>query len=118
MSWRPWLVLCSLPLYAQTAVPKLRLPDTVHPLKYSVDLKLVPGEDSFEGTIDIDLDVRQTAAMVWLHGNALRFRTVRIHTNGKDLAATAEGHENDLVGLRPESAIPPGKASLHISYTG
>src|SRR4051794_7355242 len=118
MSRGLWLVLYSLSLYAQPSIPKLRLPDAVHPLKYSVDLKLAPGEDSFEGNIDIDLDVRQAASTIWLHANGLQFRDVRVHTNGKDVAATAEPHENDLVGLRPESAVPPGKASLHISYSG
>lgn len=115
-----WLVgfLYLLPAFAQAPVPKLRLPDSVQPLKYSVDLKLVPGEDTFEGTIDIDVDVRRPSSVIWIHGNSLEFRTVRIQSKGKAVPMTADLHENDLVGLRPANEVAAGAASIHISYFG
>ena len=115
-----WLIgfLYLLPAFAQGPAPKLRLPDSVQPLNYSVDLKLVPGNDTFEGNIVIAVDVRRPSTMIWIHGNALQIREVHIDSNGKTVPMTAELHENDLVGLRTASEVAVGAAAIHISYSG
>ena len=38
--------LTSLPSNSQTGAPKLRLPTTVQPLRYTADLHVTPGQDN------------------------------------------------------------------------
>ena len=47
--------------------PKLRLPDDVVPVRYHLDLTVIPEQDHFAGKIEIELDVRKTADTVWLN---------------------------------------------------
>ncbi|HKC59672.1 MAG TPA: hypothetical protein VKB92_06280, partial [Myxococcales bacterium] len=41
----------------QAQPPSLRLPVTVRPVRYRPTLTIVPDQDGFSGTIEIDLDV-------------------------------------------------------------
>ena len=120
MARGPWLLafLYLLPADSQTPVPKLRLPGLVQPVRYSVDLKLTPGLDAFEGSIDMEVDVLQPTSVVWIHGNSLEFRSVVYHSKGSSVDMTADLHENDLVALRAPDALSPGLASIHVSYLG
>ena len=47
--------------------PKLRLGDDVRPVRYRLDLTLVPEQDTFTGRIEIDLDIRKSTGIVWLN---------------------------------------------------
>ncbi|MEP6533996.1 MAG: M1 family aminopeptidase [Bryobacteraceae bacterium] len=120
MSRGLWLLglLYLLPAHSQTAVPKLRLPDAVQPVRYVVDLKLLPGEDPFEGRIDIEVDVRRPTSVIWIHANALEIQSVHFQSPSSTTAMNADAHENDLVGLRSPAPLPPGRGSIHISYRG
>src|SRR5581483_1697007 len=45
------------------APPALQLPDTVRPVRYAVDLTIVPGKNSFTGAEDIDIDIREPESL-------------------------------------------------------
>src|SRR5712691_10230678 len=51
--------------------PKLRLGDTVEPSRYSLELTLIPGNDSFQGVVDIQIDVRTPSPIIWLNATQL-----------------------------------------------
>jgi alanyl aminopeptidase len=94
--------------------PKLRLPDDVRPVKYAADLTLVPGETTFSGTIDIDIDLIKPASLIWLNATEL---TIRQATIASEPAAIEPGND-DLVGLRAAKILAPGPARIHIVYQG
>src|ERR1700722_16032320 len=51
--------------------PKLRLDGSVQPLRYAVDLTIVPDRDTFHGSVDIDVDVRTPTQLIWLNAIGL-----------------------------------------------
>jgi alanyl aminopeptidase len=94
--------------------PKLRLPDDVRPVKYAADLTLTPGEKTFSGSIDIDVELTKPASLIWLNATEL---TIRQATIGSQPAVIEAGND-DFVGLRSAKPLAPGPARIHIVYDG
>ena len=105
--------LCIASTFAAEA-PKLRLPDDVRPVKYAADLTLVPGDRTFSGVIDIDVDLAKPASLIWLNSTEL---TIRQATIASQPAAIEPGND-DFVGLRAAKILSPGPARIHIVYQG
>ena len=105
--------LCTLSTFAAEA-PKLRLPDDIRPVKYAADLTLIPGDKTFSGVIDIDVDLVKPASLIWLNSTEL---TIRQATIASQPAAIEPGND-DFVGLRAAKILSPGPARIHIVYQG
>ncbi len=108
------LLLWLVPLVWCADGPKLRLDNQVRPVKYAVDLKLLTDKSEFTGSIDIDIDVRKPAPVVWLNAKEIAVQVATI--DGQ--AASVEPGNSDFVGLRPATALGAGPAKLHIVYSG
>lgn len=106
------LLLVSLSLFAQA--PRLRLPDTVAPLAYEVDLRLTPGVDDFAGRVRIDVEVRRATSVIWLHAKELEITAARVG----DSPAVAEVHDGDFVAITSSSAVAAGRTTLVLEYRG
>ncbi|PWU10067.1 MAG: peptidase M1 [Terriglobia bacterium] len=104
-------------LYAAD-VPKLRLDDTIRPVRYAVELTLLPDGPGFSGKIDIDIEFRKPAAEVWLNAADLQIQQASLERGGRILAATIQAGDPNFVGLRLPSVAPAGPAKLHISFQG
>ena len=52
--------------YAQDAQPTGKLPDTVTPLAYRLDLTIVPDKPRFSGHTEIDVQLNRAAQTVWM----------------------------------------------------
>jgi len=98
--------------------PKLRLPQLARPLQYTVDLRLVPGEDHFTGSVEIGLTVLQPTSVVWLHGKSLTIQSVNIQAGDSVVPARAESAGEDFIAITADRELAPGNAMLRISYTG
>jgi alanyl aminopeptidase len=107
------LALFSLSAFGAEA-PKLRLPDDVRPVKYAAELTLVPGEKTFSGAIDIDVDLAKPASLIWLNATELTIKQATIAGQ----AAAIEPGNDDFVGLRSAKILAPGAARIHIVYQG
>lgn len=115
------LCLASIATFAQNAAPKLRLPTTVRPLRYSADLHITPGEDLFHGSITIDLAISQPVSTFWIHAKSLKLEAPTIRIAGRDIPAQAIPAQNvdgDFIAITTASPLPAGHATLHITYTG
>jgi len=98
--------------------PALRLPDTVRPVRYALDLTLLPAEPTYSGTVTIDLDVRESTRQVWLHAQDLAITQARVLSGGRTLEArTVDADEGRLGVLLPET-LAAGQAQLVLSFTG
>src|SRR5262249_16633427 len=75
--------------------PKLRLPATARPIAYDLDLTISPEKETFSGAIDIDIELSEPTALLWLHARELtiteasladgkRRKGVRIVPGGED----------------------------------
>ena len=94
--------------------PGLRLPQSVRPVRQSVELTLVPGKDSFEGRIEFTLQLNKPREVIWLNARDLEVRSATI--NGKP-ATTAPGNKS-VIGIVPAQPLAAGTAQLAIEYTG
>ena len=51
--------------------PKLRLDGSARPIRYAVELTIVPDRDTFRGSVDISIEVRAPAEVIWLNAIGL-----------------------------------------------
>ena len=103
---------------AEAVPPVLRLPDTVRPVRYRPTLTIVPGEDSFSGTIEIDLDVLAPTSMIWLNAQDLTVQAVEARVHGGALSGRVVPQPKDYLGIALSSPLPAGDATLRLSYSG
>ena len=97
--------------------PALRLPDTVRPVHYTLDLTLLPAEPTDSGTVTVDLDVREATQQVWLHAEGLTLTHARVRSGARVLEArTVDGGEGRLGVLLPEP-LAAGTAQLSLGFT-
>ncbi|RKI64290.1 M1 family peptidase [Corallococcus sp. AB049A] len=98
--------------------PALRLPDTVRPVHYALDLKLVPSEDTYPGSVTIDVEVREPVRQVWLHAQDLDVTRARVTVNGRTFDAKPVAATEGRLGLLLPEELPVGKAQLVLDFTG
>lgn len=110
-------VLCSVSFAADQA-PTLRLPDTVAPASYRVELALDPSKPSFSGSIAIQVNVKQPVQTIWLNATNIKVEEASLQTGSQQMAARAEPTGDDFLALRFASQIPAGPAEIKLRYTG
>ncbi|RKH39955.1 M1 family metallopeptidase [Corallococcus sicarius] len=98
--------------------PALRLPDDVRPTNYAIVLKVDPKAATFEGTVDIALDVKNPTQVVWLHGKGLIVKEATLEQGGITQPVKPSSAGEDFLGLSLEKPLVVGGAKLHIVYTG
>ncbi len=110
--------LAPAPVLAQTEAPKLRLPLTIHPVRYSADLRMTPGEDRFRGSITIELEISQPVSTIWIHGKSLTFEKATLRVGTTDTPAQATPSTNDLLPSLRAALFLRAHATLRIDYSG
>ncbi|WP_164007774.1 M1 family metallopeptidase [Pyxidicoccus trucidator] len=110
--------VAAAPAYPEPQPPALRLPDTVRPVLYHLDLKLLPAEPTFTGSVTIDVEVSEPVRQVWLHGQNLEITQARVETGERTLEARAVTASEGRLGLLLPEPLPAGKARIHLSFTG
>lgn len=98
--------------------PTLRLPDTVAPESYRVQLKLDPAQPTFSGSIAIRVNVKTAAETIWLNANHINVEEAWFESHGTKLAAKPEVHGDDFLALHFASPVGPGQGEIHVRYTG
>src|SRR3954467_9923575 len=95
--------LFALTISAQTP-PRLRLPGDVRPLRYELDLRLVPAEDNYSGRVSVEIEAIQPVQTIWL--NAANLKLTRAVVNSGTNAQIVPGG-TEFVGLTVAKALPP-----------
>ncbi|PTL83428.1 M1 family metallopeptidase [Vitiosangium sp. GDMCC 1.1324] len=98
--------------------PSLRLPSQVRPTGYTVELTLDPSQPTFQGVVDIDLEVKEATDAIWLLGRYLTVKEATLTVGGKAVALTQTKGNGDFLGFIPASTLPPGAAHLRLAYEG
>ncbi|GHG68438.1 M1 family metallopeptidase [Comamonas sp. JC664] len=114
----PAAPVSAAPEWPEAQPPELRLPKSVQPTRYALDLTLLPAEPTFSGSVAIDVDVRESVRQIWLHGQDLEITQARVETNGRTLDARPVTASEGRLGLLLPEAVAPGKARIHLSFTG
>jgi len=114
------MALLSWPLLAAPSLepPKLRLDNSARPLRYVVDLTIIPDRDTFHGSVDIDVDVRTPSKIIWLNAVGLTIEEASFRPQAGALvpAKTIPGGDQ-FTGFSFEDAVS-GKGTLHAAYQG
>jgi alanyl aminopeptidase len=97
--------------------PELRLPAAAAPKRYALKVAITPGQPTFEGTIDIDLAIREPSRLLWLNGTALTIKEATLEIAGRTLAARVVPGGDHFVGFAFEEELPAAAAKLHVVYT-
>jgi alanyl aminopeptidase len=111
---------CSFPAFPAPSLnpPKLRLDGSVQPSRYQADLTIVPDRDTFHGSVDISVDVRTPADVIWLNSIGMQIQDATFRSESGDMlpVRTLPGGDQFL-GFAFDRTIS-GKGVLHIAYQG
>ncbi len=96
-----------------------RLPSPVIPDHYALTLTPNLKDATFSGAESIDVRVKESAGSITLNAAEIAFQSVTVTAHGEQQTATVSlDTENQQATLRFPQAVPAGKATLHIRYTG
>ncbi len=102
-----------------TTPPKFRLPaDLAVPVRYALDMTIVPDQDSFNGSVDVKIDVKQATPVLWLNAERLQIKEASLTTDGGTVPARILTEPHDYAGFQFDRPVGPGAATLHVTYQG
>src|SRR5512146_427615 len=101
------------------AIPELRLPRDVRPLRYALELAIAPEHEGFRGVVAIEVELRRPAPVVWLHARDLTVSDAWVDVAGRRVeAAFAQVTPEGVARLTPAAVLPAGTATLHLAFAG
>ncbi|MEM9570266.1 MAG: M1 family metallopeptidase [Pseudomonadota bacterium] len=109
-----------VPPVLQEAPPAGQLPDGVTPTAYRLDLFTDPAQDEFSGRVEIDVNLAEPHARIWLHSLDQRISSViGLLADGSELPAefTRSNAEGGVSRIDFETPLPAGISTLVIDYT-
>ena len=107
-----------VPVDARHGVPQGRLPSNVEPVRYRIALEIDPRLARFQGTAQIEVDLREPLSQLWLHGRNLDVESVYARS-ADDRRIAARYREIDASGVAEldfEAPLAAGKATLVFEY--
>jgi aminopeptidase N len=102
--------------------PKLRLGDNAAPRQAAIELTIDPNKPTFDGVVDIDLELNAATYILWLNGAEIAIQSATLSTPGGAAAVPAHvvpvAPGGDFVGFSFDRPVGPGTGRLRISYSG
>ncbi len=103
--------------HAQDTQPTGKLPDTVQPLAYRLDLTVLPDQPRFSGHTEIDIDLRKPAQAIWMHGRDLHVTRAVVRIGRKETPVTfTQKSPFGLAQLDFGRTVQPGRMTLAFDY--
>src|SRR5260370_231404 len=100
------------------AAPAFRLPTTAAPIRYRLDLRLIPDQDTFTGAVDIDLTFAQAASILWLNADKLDIKQASLMVGRQPVGVKVIAAPKDYAGFSFDRPVGPGPATLHATFAG
>ncbi len=114
-----FLPVCALLASSLEAeAPKFRLGDATKPVRYRLDLTVIPDAPAFSGIVEIDLQLRAATSEIWLNASNLTIREARLTAGRDTLSGRVMSEGKDLAGFAFEHPVPAGAATLRIVFEG
>jgi puromycin-sensitive aminopeptidase len=97
-----------------------RLPRTIEPERYRIEIEPDVASATFSGTVGIDAIVHETADEIVLNAAELAISDVEVVTaDGNTVGCTVSfDDELEQVTFRPPAALPPGPCTISCRFTG
>jgi hypothetical protein len=103
---------------ADPPVPTGRLPDTIRPTAYRLDLAIDPGKADFTGRTEIDAVLARPVRSFFIHGADLRVSAARVTADGKTVDARyTQVDDTGVARVDLPGELPAGKVMLRFDYT-
>ncbi len=99
------------------APPKFRLPEGVRPIRYQLDLTLIPEQPRFRGEVTIAVELARPTQVIWLNARELDVQSARLTSDGQTHPARVLDGGSDFVGFALPHPHGPGSATLRVRYT-
>jgi alanyl aminopeptidase len=98
--------------------PEGKLPESVRPTSYRLNLTIIPERDTFSGTAVIGIELDEPSNAIWMHGQGLDVTSVHATHATARIPATWEQRTVDgVVRVELQEVLPAGRSTLHIEYT-
>jgi puromycin-sensitive aminopeptidase len=99
---------------------QFRLPRTVEPITYRIEVEPDVGSASFSGTVSVDVVVHVAVTEIVLNAASLAVSDVEVHTEGGGVIGCSVTFNDELeqVVFHPASALPIGSCVLTCRFTG
>jgi aminopeptidase N len=102
---------------AQEALPAGKLPDAVTPIAYRLDMTVVPDKERFSGHTEIDVQLKKSAASVFMHGRDLHVTRAVAKIGRREIPVTfTQKSPTGLAQLDFGRTVPAGKLTLKFDY--
>jgi len=97
-----------------------RLPRTVEPVIYRMEIEPNVSSASFSGTVEIDVIVHEPVDELVLNAAELAISDVEIRTEGGDVLGCTVSFRDELeqVVFQPATTLPPGPCRVSCRFTG
>ncbi len=97
-----------------------RLPHTINPSRYDIELDARVGRDTFKGRVTVKIDIAEKTDTIELHAHELLTLTsATVETGSKTLRGEiSQNAEAEMASITFPSALPTGPATLTILYDG
>jgi alanyl aminopeptidase len=112
------LVCALLSAAVLRAAPSFLLPTDAVPVKYKLDLTVDPARPTFDGAIQIDVDIHKPTPVLWLNAKDLVVQDATIDFAGHTHSARLETSGGEFLGLKPDMPLGPGRATVSLHYHG
>jgi len=98
---------------------RFRLPDTVHPERYQLDLTILPDSDQFSGHVEIDVEITEPVDVIWLHGKDLNITSATVKKSDGEMVVAdySEVTTDGMARLELPEKLQPQSATLMLDYT-
>jgi cytosol alanyl aminopeptidase len=100
------------------APPGLRLPENVLPRRQAVRLRLVPTDEAFSGSTEVDVDVRAATDVIWMHAAGLNITQAELIADGQPIALRPHVTPEEFLSLTAPRSIAQGSYRLILTFTG
>ncbi|MDQ3266855.1 MAG: ERAP1-like C-terminal domain-containing protein [Myxococcota bacterium] len=98
--------------------PTFRLPAGVRPIRYQAELTVVPTAETFQGVIEIELELQAPQQLLWLNASQLEITAADIKVKDQVIPARVVSSNEDFIGLQLNAPVGPGRATFRARYTG
>lgn len=107
------LTLCSVMLAGQ----HYRLGDDVVPRFQEVALKLDPDQETYSGSVRVELEVRKPTERFRFHAEEMNLSRVELQGSSKTIPLTHQAGERALIHVTTSEPLKPGRYTLSIDFT-
>ncbi len=102
---------------APAAPPTGKLPDQVAPVAYRIDFTIVPEKERFSGHTEIDVQLKQATASLYMHGRDLHVTSALVSEGGKDTPVTfKQVGPTGVAEVDFGRTLPAGRVTLKFDY--